>query len=65
MLRLYLNKMLEIRPKTTTSERQQLQSSHGLKTVLAQTAEITKCHVIFVVFFKFKLLVVMVSINFF
>ena len=31
------------------------QSCHrrGPKTVLAQTAEITKCHVIFVVFFKF------------
>ena len=36
-------------------ERQQLQSCHrhGLKTVLAQTADITKCHVILVVFFKF------------
>ena len=36
-------------------ERQQLQSCHrcGPKTVPAQTAEITKCHVIFVVFFKF------------
>jgi hypothetical protein len=36
-------------------ERQQLKSYHkrGPKTVPAQTAEITKCHVIFVVFFKF------------
>ena len=36
-------------------ECQQLQSCHrrGPKTVPAQTAEITKCHVIFVVFFKF------------
>ena len=27
----------------------------GLKTVLAQTAEIKKCHVIFIVFFKFEI----------
>jgi hypothetical protein len=39
------------------SKHQQLQSCHrrGPKTVPAQTAEITKCHVIFVVFFKFKI----------
>ena len=37
------------------SKRQQLQSCHrrGPKTVLAQTAEITKFCVIFIVFFKF------------
>ena len=36
-------------------ERQQMQSCHrrGPKTVPAQTAEITKCHVIFIVFYKF------------
>ena len=38
-----------------SSKRQQLQSCHrrGPNTVPAQRAEITKCHVIFVVFFKF------------
>ena len=37
-------------------ERQQLQSCHrrGPKTVPAQTAEITKCHVIFIIFFLNK-----------
>jgi hypothetical protein len=36
------------------SECQRAESCHsrGLKTVPAQTAEITKCHFIFIVFFK-------------
>ena len=39
----------------TVREHQRAESCHrhGPKTVLAQTAEITKCHVIFIVFFKF------------
>ena len=38
----------------TASKRQQLHSCHrlGPKIVPAQTAETTKCHVIFIVFFK-------------
>jgi hypothetical protein len=37
------------------SKHRRAESCHrcGPKTVLAQTAEITKCHVIFIVFFKF------------
>ena len=56
MLRLDLNKMLEISLKTTTSEQASAAEKlhrRGPKTVLAQTAEITKYHVIFIVFFKF------------
>ena len=46
---------VQISKEYPARERRRAESCHrcGPKTVLAQTAEITKCHVIFIVFLKF------------